>query len=229
MIKAVAVDDEMPALEIISGFCAGIPGLHLEKTFNKPALALQYLKQFPVDILFLDINMPALNGIEFSKIIGQKTNIIFTTAYSEYAVEGFNVNAVDYLLKPFNFQRFKQAIDKAMLFIKTTEANAGLYITLRINYGLVKINTDTILFVEGLDDYLKLHLISQKPIIVRMTMKSMIEKLPADKFIRVHRSYIIPLSRVSSVRNKIIHIGVEEIPLGSSYEESFMKVFRNPS
>jgi two-component SAPR family response regulator len=125
MIKAVAVDDELPSLEIIRNFCERIPGLSLEKTFNKPALALQYLKQSPTNILFLDINMPALNGLEFSKILSQKTNIIFTTAYSEYAVEGFNLNAVDYLLKPFTFQRFQQAIDKAMLFIRNVETSSG--------------------------------------------------------------------------------------------------------
>ena len=226
MIKAVAVDDELPSLEIIKDFCERIPGLSLEKTFNKPTLALQYLKQNPADLLFLDINMPALNGLEFSRILASKTNIIFTTAYSEYAVEGFNLNAVDYLLKPFTFQRFQQAIEKAMLFIKNAETNASSFITLRINYGLVNVSIDSILFIEGLDDYLKIHLSDQKPIVVRMTMKAMLEKLPADKFIRVHRSFIIPLSRISSVRNKIIRIGHEEIPLGSSYEESFIKAFK---
>jgi len=152
MIKAVAVDDELPSLEIIKDFCERIPGLSLEKTFNKPTLALQYLKQNPADLLFLDINMPALNGLEFSRILASKTNIIFTTAYSEYAVEGFNLNAVDYLLKPFTFQRFQQAIEKAMLFIKNAETNASSFITLRINYGLVNVSIDSILFIEGLDD-----------------------------------------------------------------------------
>lgn len=226
MIRAIAVDDETPALEIITEFCARIPGLNLEKTFTQPVAAFQYLKQSAVDILFLDINMPALNGIEFSKLLTQKTNIIFTTAYSDYAVEGFNLNAVDYLLKPFSFQRFKQAIDKALLFIKTMETKAASYITLRVNYSLVNINTDNILFIEGLDDYLKLYLEDQKPVVVRLTMKAMLEKLPIDKFIRVHRSYIIPLSKVSSVRNKTIRISNKEIPLGSSYEESFIKAFK---
>jgi DNA-binding LytR/AlgR family response regulator len=226
MIRAVAVDDELPSLEIIKDFCERIPGLLLEKAFNKPTQALQYLKQNPTDILFLDINMPALNGLEFSKILAQKTNIIFTTAYSEYAVEGFNLNAVDYLLKPFTFQRFQQAIDKAMLFIKNAETNAGTFITLRINYGLVNINIDSILFIEGLDDYLKIHLSDQKPVVVRMTMKAMLEKLPVDKFIRVHRSFIIPLSKISNVPNKIIRISDVEIPLGSSYEEGFIKAVK---
>lgn len=226
MIKAIAVDDEAPALEIITDFCARIPGLQLEETFTQPVTAFQYLNHAAVDIILLDINMPALNGIEFSRLLTQKTNIIFTTAYSDYAVEGFNLNAVDYLLKPFSFQRFKQAIDKAMLFMRTIEKNAESYITLRVNYSLVNINTDAILFIEGLDDYLKLYLTDQKPLVVRMTMKSMLEKLPADKFIRVHRSYIIPISKISSVRNKIIRINDKDIPLGSSYEESFIKAFK---
>jgi len=226
MIKAVAVDDELPSLEILSNFCERIPGLTLEKTFNKPTPALQYLKQFPTDILFLDINMPALNGLEFSRVLMKKTNIIFTTAYSDYAIEGFNLNAVDYLLKPFTFQRFQQAIDKAERFIKNAETNASSFIMLRINYGLVKIGTDSILFIEALDDYLKIYLSDQKPVVVRMTMKAMLEKLPVDKFIRVHRSFIIPLSKISSVRNKVIRIGDEEIPLGNSYEEGFIKAFK---
>lgn len=227
MIKAAAVDDELPALEILQNFCARIGEVALEKVFNKPSEALSYLNQNPVDILFLDINMPSLNGIEFSKILLQKTNIIFTTAYSEYAIEGFNLNAVDYLLKPFTFLRFQQAIDKAMLFIKSSETGNAAFITLRVNYGLIKINTKDILFIEGLDDYLKLHLLNQKPIVVRMTMKAMLEKLPVNEFVRVHRSFIIPLSKVSSVRNKIIYVNSEEIPLGSSYEEGFFRVFKS--
>jgi DNA-binding LytR/AlgR family response regulator len=135
---------------------------------------------------------------------------------------------VDYLLKPFTFQRFQQAIDKAMYFIKNAETNLASFITLRLNYGFVKINTNDIIFIEGLDDYLKLHVSDQRPVIVRMTMKAIIEKLPSHAFIRVHRSYIISLSKITGVRNKIIYIGSEEIPVGSSYEENFFKVF-NPS
>jgi len=229
MIKAVAVDDELPALEILQDFCSRTEEIQLEKKFNKPTEALNYLKQNPVDILFLDINMPSLNGIEFSKILPQKTNIIFTTAYSEYAVEGFNLDAVDYLLKPFTFRRFQQAIDKAIYFLKAGETTVTSFITLRVNYGLLKINTNDILYIEGLDDYLKLHLYNQRAVIVRMTMKTMFEKLSPNEFVRVHRSFIVPLSKINSVRNKLIHIGDDEIPLGSSYEESFLKAFKSPS
>ena len=226
MIKAIAVDDELPALEILQDFCARTNDVELEKSFNKPTFALQYLKQFPTDILFLDINMPSLNGIEFSKILPQKTITIFTTAYSEYAIEGFNLNAVDYLLKPFTFQCFQQAVDKAKQLLKINESNISSFITLRVNYSLIKIDTSNILFIEGLDDYLKLHLINQKPIVIRMTMKVMLEKLAPDEFIRVHRSFIIPLSKINSLCNKIIHLGDEQIPLSSSYEESFLKAFK---
>jgi DNA-binding LytR/AlgR family response regulator len=227
MIKAIAIDDELLALKVIENFCKKVEGVTLEKTFNKPAEALRYINKFPVDLLFLDINMPSLSGLELYKAVRQNTMAIFTTAYSEHAVEGFNLNAVDYLLKPFTFERFSQAVNKAQdyyTFLHQKETTDRQDLFVRAEYSLVKLRTADILFIEGLGDYLRIFVQDMKPVITRMTMKSISEKLPRE-FIRVHRSFIVPFSRIRQVRNKIIFIDNKEIPLGSSYEDEFFKRF----
>jgi DNA-binding LytR/AlgR family response regulator len=229
MINAIAIDDEPPALNILQNFCERVDFIDLQKTFTGPNDALKYLRKFPVSLLFLDIQMPSLTGIDMIKTVQQDTMVIFTTAYSEYAVEGFNLNAVDYLLKPFTFERFLQAVNKAKDFYSYSNpvTQEQPYILIRADYSLVKINLQDIIFIEGLDDYLKIYIQNQKTIVARMTMKSMAEKLPEKDFIRVHRSFIVPLKRISSVRNKVIYIDDREIPVGSSYEDAFLKLF-NP-
>jgi DNA-binding LytR/AlgR family response regulator len=227
-LKAIAVDDELPALKVMENFCAKNEQVELCKTFNKPNEAIKYLKKFPVDLIFLDINMPEINGIELASVIHQNTKIVFTTAHSEYAVEGFNLNAVDYLLKPFTIQRFNQAITKVKMLLQnitTDENNENNHFFIRADYSLIKINFDEILFVEGLDDYLKIHLQHQKPIVARMTMKAMNEKLPTQKFVRVHRSYIVALNKIEKLRNKNIFINNVEIPIGSMFEEHFYSAY----
>ena len=229
MITAIAIDDEPPALKIIENFCARQQDISLVKTFSKPNEALKYLRKYPVDLLFLDIEMPSLSGLDFYKEIEQVSMVIFTTAYSEYAVEGFNLNAVDYLLKPFTEERFTQAVQKAKEFhtySSQKETNANKFIFLRVNYSLVKINIDDILLIEGLDDYLQIFLSDQKKIVPRMTMKGILSKLPAEDFIRVHRSFIVPVKRIEQVRNKMILLNGRQIPLGASYEEAFLKAVK---
>ena len=157
MIKAIAIDDEPPALKVIESFCSQAENIELEKTFTSPNEALKYLRKFPVDLIFLDINMPSITGIDFYKSLERETMVIFTTAYSEYAVEGFNLNAVDYLLKPFTQERFQQAIKKANDFYSYSRQvpgtiNQSLYI--RADYSLIKINYEDIVLIESLDDYL---------------------------------------------------------------------------
>jgi DNA-binding LytR/AlgR family response regulator len=229
MIIAIAVDDEPPALKVVENFCKEVEFIDLVKTFTKPQEAIKYLNKFPADLLFLDIRMPSVSGIQFCKQIPQDTMVIFTTAYSEYAVEGFNLNAVDYLLKPFTYDRFLQAVNKAHDFYKfyhQQESALQQYMFIRADYSLVKIMLEDILYVEGLDDYLKIYLVDRKPIIARMTMKAMLEKLPVKDFVRVHRSFIVPLKRIERLRNKNLLVAGREIPVGSSYEEDFMRVFR---
>ena len=229
MLKAIAIDDEPPALRVISHFCSQVSFIDLQKTFSRTDEALAYLTENEVDLLFLDINMPAMSGIDFYKAIPKAAMVIFTTAYAEYAVEGFNLSAVDYLLKPFTFERFQQGVQKALdysQFIKKAEPELAVeYLYIKADYSTYKIAIADILFIEGLDDYLKIQLENAKPIVARMTMKSMVEKLPAPDFIRVHRSFIVPLRRIENVRNKVIALGENEIPIGSSYEAEFFKRF----
>jgi DNA-binding LytR/AlgR family response regulator len=231
MIKAIAVDDELPALQVVEIFCNQAGGIELERTFNKPTDAIRYISKYPVDLIFLDINMPSLNGIEFVKAIRQETMVIFTTAYSDYAVDGFNLNAVDFLLKPFSLERFQQAVRKAaehfsMQKQKADGAEPG-FLYIRADYRLIKIDLKDILYIESLDDYLKIHLEEQKPIVARMTMKTIIEKLPPQRFMRIHRSYIVSAERIKSIRGKQVQLEACELPIGNSYEEEFLKSFKS--
>ncbi len=230
MIKAIAVDDEPVALKVIEHFCENVDFIKLEKSFTRPVDALKHLNKFPSDLLFLDINMPQLNGIEFYKSLKQNTMVIFTTTSAEHAIEGFNLNAVDYLLKPYTRERFLQAVNKAREFYNyqanSSKSQEDNFFFVRADYSLVKISIPNILYIEALDDYLKIHIQNEKTVVARMTMKGILEKLPSRDFIRVHRSFIVPLSRVKSVRNKMISVENQSIPLGNTYEEEFNKAFK---
>lgn len=229
-IRAVALDDEQPALEVIEIFCGQLDFIDLKKTFTRSTEAKLYLEENPVDLIFLDINMPSISGITFFKSLSQQMMVIFTTAFSEYAVDGFELNAVDYLMKPFTVKRFEQAALKARelhkFYLKNNPAQE-LYLYFRVDYSLIKVLAKDIIFIEGLDNYLKIHFVNQKPLVVRITMKAMMEKLPPEDFVRVHRSFIVPLKRIKSVRNKLILIADQEIPIGSSYEEDFKTLFQD--
>ncbi|SHG41691.1 two component transcriptional regulator, LytTR family [Chryseolinea serpens] len=228
MISAIAIDDEPLALEILESFCEQVDFLKLEKAFTQTAEARKYLERYPVDLLFLDINMPAVSGIEFYKGLPQQTMVIFTTAHAQYAVEGFELSAVDYLLKPYSLERFTTAVTKARDYFNYLHQQPSVekHIFVRSEYNLVKIALAEMGYVEGFADYLKIILDNGKTILSRMTMKAIASKLPAKEFVRVHRSFIVPLSKIESVRNKIILLkGGKEIPIGVSYEDDFMKVF----
>lgn len=152
---AIAVDDEPPALQIIAKYCEQIDFVDLKKTFTNPLEALKYIRKFPVDLLFIDIQMPDINGMDFFRRVNPKPIVVFTTAFSEFAVEGFDLNATDYLLKPFAFERFQKAAEKAYEKFKQQHiTNAVRYISLRSNYSLVKININDIELIESLDDYI---------------------------------------------------------------------------
>ncbi|HAP00678.1 MAG TPA: DNA-binding response regulator [Bacteroidetes bacterium] len=230
MIKAIAIDDEPLSLKVIESFCSRIDFIQLEKTFTKPSEALKHLRKFSTDLLFLDIRMPSMSGIELSKLIEQDVMTIFTTAHSEYAVESYNLNATDYLLKPFEFNRFEQAVNKANEYYnyKHRSPNATVqHLFIRADYSLIKILISEILYIEGFDDYIKIHLQnSNRPLVPRMNMKEILEKLPAGEFIRLHRSFIIPFSRIENVRNKTITLCGKEIPIGKNYEEDFYNKFK---
>lgn len=229
MINCIAIDDEPLALEIITNFCAKSPTLHLHKTFTDTSEAAKFLRKFPVDLLFLDIQMPDISGIDFYKRYGENKMVIFTTAFSEYAVEGFNMNAVDYLLKPIEPQRFLQAANKAQEYFNyqhNTENKELQHLFVRAEYSLVKIPFTDILYIETLDDYIKIHLTGRKPILTKMNLKMVSEKL-SNEFVRVHRSYIVPLNRILSVRSKTIQLENIEIPIGTKFEEEFFSRYKN--
>jgi DNA-binding LytR/AlgR family response regulator len=229
MIRAIAIDDEPPALKVIEKFCADSGCIDLQKSFTQPHEAMRYLKNFPVDLLFLDIQMPSVLGIDFYKSLKNKAMVIFTTAYAQYAVEGFNVNAVDYLLKPYTYDRFMTAVKKAGDMLTQTTAmppQTNRNLIIRADYSLQKIPFDSIVMIEGLDDYLKIHLTDGKPVVARMTMKSMTEKLPCDEFIRVHKSFIVSISKIESIRNKTIYLDDRQVPIGNRFEDEFLKRFQ---
>ena len=226
MIKAIAIDDEPLALKIIAHFCSQVDYISLEKTFTKTDEALNHLTKFPADLLFLDIQMPGKNGLDFYRMLDPEVMVIFTTAYSEYAVEGFNVNAIDYLLKPFSFERFLTAVEKASKEQKARQSTtAHNHLLIRADYKLHRLEFDDILLIEGLDDYIRIHLKGKTPITARLSMKSILEKLPSPDFIRVHRSYIIPVKKVKSIYNKTIQIEDFVIPVGDTYKDAVNKHF----
>ncbi|OSZ78890.1 DNA-binding response regulator [Chitinophagaceae bacterium IBVUCB1] len=228
MIQAIAIDDEPLALEVVKAFCNQLDFVELKECFTETGEALKYLRKYPVDLLFLDIRMPAMSGIDFYKAIPHKAMVIFTTAYSEYAVEGFNLSAIDYLLKPFEEERFLKAVNKAHEYYKylnKQDAVENQYLFIRADYSLVKVVLADILYIEGLDNYLKIHLANTRPLIARMSMKAVMDKLPAKDFIRIHRSYIVAFSKVNSLRNKHICIGDAELPVGTNYTETVTALF----
>jgi len=224
MIKAIAIDDEPLALKVIEHFSRQTGAIELEKTFTNTAEALRHLKKFPVDLLFLDIQMPGKNGIDFYRQLDTDIMVIFTTAYSEYAVDGFNVNAVDYLLKPFSFERFITATEKASKEVRARQATGEQnHLLIRADYKLHRIEFDDITLIEGLDDYIRIHLKEKSAITTRLSMKSILEKLPQNTFLRVHRSYIVPLRKIKTIYNKTIQVDDFVIPIGETYKEEISK------
>ena len=228
MIRCIAIDDEPLALQIIIQFAARIPFVSLDKTFTNPDEATEYLQNNEVDVIFLDIQMPDVNGVQYYKSLVKKPQVIFTTAYSEYAVEGFSVEAIDYLLKPFEFDRFLKATYKAkeyLEFLNSQELQlASIFI--KVDYQLMKINLKDIELIEGLDDYIRIH-IKPRPVLTLMTLKSLQEKLPTQEFIRLHRSYIIPVSKIESFGKSKIKVSGRELPIGSSYGEVYQQLLKS--
>lgn len=213
MIKAIAIDDEPPALKVVEKFCSNYGKIELIKTFNKPTEAIEFLEKENIDFLFLDINMPSISGIELYKNLKVSRPVIFTTAYSDFAVDGFNLNAVDYLLKPFTYERFCKAIQKIEKELQYKNNSENTHFSIRADYALHKIPFDKILYFEGYDDYVKIHIQGQKTLVARVTMKNILEKLDEKKFTRVHRSYIVALDKIQKVKSKSLFINDVEIPV----------------
>ena len=227
MIRAIAIDDEPPALKLLENFCAQANYIALLKTFTKPQEASAWINENPADLLFLDIRMPSMSGIDLFKALEHKPLVIFTTAYSEYAVEGFDLDVVDYLLKPFTYERFLKATSRAKEYYDyiRSDKKPEQHIIIRADYSLNKILLSDILFIESAGDYLKFHLQKGKTIVARMTMKAIMEKLPSDNFVRAHRSYVVALAHITAIHDKNIILGSAIIPIGLNYEEDFFSKY----
>ena len=222
MIHCIAIDDEPLALQLVEEYCAKISFLKLEKTFTNTDEAIAFMQSNTVDLLFLDIQMPDITGIQFYKGLSEKPPVIFTTAYKDFAVEGFNVDAVDYLLKPFEYDRFLKACYKAKEYIEFLSSQEvqlnSLFI--KVNYEIMKINLKDIDLIEALDDYIKIY-IKPNPVLTLMTLKSIQEKLPSRDFVRIHRSFIIPIAKIEKFSKSKVWIAGKEIPIGSSYSSVY--------
>jgi DNA-binding LytR/AlgR family response regulator len=228
MISCIAIDDEPLALKIIEEYAAKIPFLQLQKTFTNPDDANEFLNNNDINLLFLDIEMPDITGLQFYKSLTKKPLVIFTTAYSEYAVEGFNVDAIDYLLKPIEYDRFLKAVYKVneyTEFLSSQEMQMAS-IFLKVDYQLMKINLKEIELIEGLDDYIRIHL-KPKPVLTLMTLKSLQAKLPSTEFIRIHRSYIVPINKIESFGKNKVKVAGKDIPIGSSYTEVYQQLLKS--
>lgn len=226
MIKAIAIDDEPLALTVIQSLCDKFEGINLQKTFTQPNEALKHLRKYPTDLIFCDIQMPAMTGINLAKSLPQNTMVIFTTAFSEYATISYELNAIDYLLKPINQRRFAQAIDKAkgyLDYMQKKDQGTEKSIFIRADFCLVKILLADILYIEGFADYLKIHVKDRKTVVARMPMKNLMEKLSPTEFIRVHRSYILPFRKIEAVKGTSVFIGDKEFPIGRTYIDDFFK------
>lgn len=228
MIQAIAIDDEPLALQLIQQYAQRLDWLQIEATFSDPLEAKEYLDNHSIDLIFLDIQMPDVNGVDFYRELSTKPEVIFTTAYSHYAVEGFNLNAVDYLVKPFEFNRFQLALEKARELIgfrQSKEMEEG-FLLVKYNYQWLKIGYKEIEYIEALDDYIKI-IVQPKPYLIHMSMKVVTEKLPSEKFMRVHRSYIVAIEKVSSWNKNTITIGDKTIPVSVTYQKQVQETLNN--
>lgn len=243
-LPCIAVDDEPLALGLVCAFIEKTPFLKLEGRFSSAVEALQYLFQHPVAVIFLDIQMPDLTGLELARVLErnhrgpQETRIIFTTAFDQFALDGFRVDALDYLLKPFNYEEFLRAASKARHYFERVQPAESApvvmssplpvevgedYLFLKVEYQLVRVAYSDILYIEGLKDYVKVFRQSDpvRPLLSLTSLKALEEKLPTRQFMRVHRSFIVRLDRIDAVTRNSVHIGPATIPVSDQYKEVF--------
>lgn len=224
VLKCVAIDDEPLALELIKTYVAQTPALQLVETFEDAIAGAQFLQKNHVDLLFIDINMPDISGLDLVRSLKERPLIIFTTAYKKFAFEGFELEAVDYLLKPIDFERFSKAVHKALDFHSFKKSNAagdgGESLFVHSEYKVIKIALHDIDYIESLEDYIRIHITNSKPILTLMSLKKVLEKLPEDKFKRIHRSYVIPVGKVKSIAHrKVLLNSGKELPISKSYTQ----------
>jgi len=227
-ISCIIVEDEPLARNLLTDYVRKVPHLGLVKTFANPLEAIDFLRENPVDLLFLDIQMPEITGISLLKVLQKKPLVVLTTAYSDYALESYDFDVLDYLLKPITFERFLRAVEKANQRLATTpaaEKNANAdpaqpFVFVKDGTKLVKIRLDDILYVEGLKDYVTIHTRQQK-VVTLQRLKNLEDQLPANKFIRIHHSFIIALDAIDAVHKGEVQIGNASLPISDSYKKSF--------
>ena len=220
-IKCIIIDDEPSSQDILETFIKRVEYLELIAIFSSAVEAMSFLKEQAIDLMFLDINMPELSGLTFYKSLQNPPKVIFATAYTEHAVEGFELSAVDYLLKPFSFERFLKAIAKVNPVIeKPTE-----HMLIKADKRLHQVKIDEIKYLESIGDYVKVHLLDST-LITYTTLKKIHQELPSSVFLKVHKSYIVNTNRIEYVEGNMIHIADNEIPIGASYKEDFQEKWR---
>jgi two-component system LytT family response regulator len=228
-MKCIAVDDEPLALALLQDNIRQVPTLELVASCSTAMEALVVLNRQEVDLIFLDIQMPGLTGLQLLQSLSIRPMVILITAYEKYALEGFNLDVIDYLVKPVPFERFLRACNKAIDYYRLKKNVPGEshswpeYFFVNAEYGLVKIVFSEIRMIEGLKDYLKIHLGETKPQVIRMSLKAIEEKLPPGKFFRIHKSYIIALSHVTAIRRNSVFLGDLELPLSDLYKDDLMR------
>lgn len=235
ILSCAIVDDEPLALDLLEAYVHKTPFLTLKGKYSNAVAAMKGMQEEPVDLLFLDIQMPELDGLEFSHMVSADTRIIFTTAFGQYALDGYRVNALDYLLKPISYKDFLEAGNKALQWFELKEASTSgnrddddAFIYVKSDYKLVQICLKDILYVEGLKDYVKIYLENEsRPILSLMSMKSVEEHLPATRFLRVHRSYIVQKSKIRLIDRGRIVFGKEYIPISDSYKQELQTYLNN--
>ncbi len=231
-MKCIAIDDEPVALRILSEYCRRIGDLEIQ-TYTNPEKGMEQVRKIKPDLLFLDIEMGEMNGIDLARSLPDGVFLIFTTAYAQYAVEGFELNAVDYLQKPFTFSRFEKALQKvsqleSLYELERSQTSRKDEIDLMVEYKHVTVNWNDILYLEAMDNYVRIYLYSSKPLLPQMSLKTILSLLPAGKFVRVHKSYVIPLSRIARyTRSQVWLKQVEQpIPIGRTYVDHFLQLHK---
>ncbi|RBL92781.1 LytR/AlgR family response regulator transcription factor [Chitinophaga flava] len=233
MMRCIAVDDEQLVRELLEDNIRQIPFLQLVATCKNALEAMEVLQKESVDLIFLDIQMPRLSGLQFLQSLKHPPLVILVTAYEKYALEGYNLQVVDYLLKPFSFERFLKACNRANELFRLQQTPVPVKTLtdffVNVEYTQVKVVVDDIEYIEGLKDYIKIHLSSSpKPILTRMTMKAIMEKLPVEAFVRTHKSYLVAVKKITAVKRDLVCVGEKEIPVSDFFKENINRIVAGP-
>ena len=236
MIRCVAIDDEPLALKQIADYISRTPFLELVGTYENAMQAIDEMRSVSVDLMFVDINMPNLSGIDFVKSLERPPMIIFVTAYSEYAIEGFKVDAIDYILKPIGYSDFLKSAMKARSLHETLMTRSPKdkdekdCLFVKSDYKIIRVSFDDIIYIEGMREYVRIHLVNAKPIMPLFSLRQLEEQLPSNKFMRVHRSYIVNLTKITAIdHSRILFDNKEYIPVGEQYKEAFQNYITSRS